>query len=105
MDLKKELKANDIIKTLLYKYLNKKGYFNDWRDDYLFEEDDEEDNLPYIRVVGYEYDEEENTITVYVAYNDEVCESGYGFEEYSVNFNDFQSFEKGYEEKVDRILQ
>lgn len=99
MDLIKTLKLNEIIKDILYHYLLKNGYFDDLYDDpdeFIYHEVD---------VVGYAFNSEKESIEAKVIYEDEVCDSGIGYETYDISIKDFEEFMKRYEKRIENSLK
>lgn len=72
------IKASYIVNAFLYDYIDMKGYLDDIK----------EDNDPdEIKVVGYNF--HNDIILVSVIYFDECLECGTGYEEISIDLNDF----------------
>ena len=72
------IKASYIVNAFLYDYLDMKGYLDDIK----------EDNDPdEIKVVGYNF--QNDIILVSVIYFDEFLECGTGYEEISIDLDDF----------------
>ena len=72
------IKASYIVNAFLYDYIDMKGYLDDIK----------EDNDPdEIQVVGYNF--QNNIILVSVIYFDECLECGTGYEDISIELDDF----------------
>lgn len=72
------IKASYIVNAFLYDYIDMKGYLNDIK----------EDNDPdEIKVVGYNF--QNDIILVSVIYFDECLECDTGYEEISIDLDDF----------------
>lgn len=98
MDLIKAFKINETIKNLLFKYLIHKNVLEAWIDDNEFDF-----SLADLDIVGYSY--EKNTIKVAVVYEDKCSDTGYGIEEFNIDFEKFKSYLEKFEPKIEEFLK
>ena len=99
MDLLRELKINAILKDLLFKYLVHNKALDNWA---------EENEVPVmsIQLIGYTYHYDPyKHIDVILLYEDDCADNGIGLEELSVDFDDFKTYMKEYEQQIENALK